>query len=342
MEAPHYTQNYTMNRQEFSEILGVSQSLVIKWEKDGLVPDHIPWGKTHRRRYNIQHVLEARKRFRPLPKRPPQTLLFWLLKGGVGKTTLSFNLAGAISRIGYRVLAIDLDGQSHLTTCFGIPSADQDRINTLYNIFYGEDEEKATIEETIIQLSPTLDLIPSSLDTAAIDLFLSSETSIEKKLYSLKNLIGSVKDDYDFIIIDAPPNINLLNINAFIASDRLIAPMLTDFLSHHSLSLLYDTIETLQQTFKDLPVKLPTVKLLANNFDIRNNICQESLGRLKTGEYASQLLETVVSRSTVLTESAKNMQPVFCFAPNSAGSRDILALTKEIIGEFTQERNNAA
>ncbi len=340
MEAPNYTHNYTMNRQEFSELLGVSQSLVIKWEKEGLIPNHIPWGKTHRRRYNIQHVLEARKRYRPLPKHAPQTLLFWLLKGGVGKTTLSFNLAGAFSRIGYRVLAIDLDGQSHLTTCFGIPSADQDRLNTLYNIFYGEDKDKATLQETLIKLSPTLDLIPASLDTAAIDLFLSSETTIERKLYSLKNLIDSVKGDYDYIFIDAPPNINLLNINAFIASDQLIAPMLTDFLSHHSLSLLYDTIEALKQTFKDLDVELPKIKLLANNFDIRNNICQESLGRLKTGEYAPQLLETVVSRSTVLTESAKNMQPVFTFAQNSAGARDILALTKEMIGVFAKERTD--
>ena len=332
MSDDEYSQNYTMSRPEFAEVLGVSQSTIIKWEKAGLTPDKVQWGSSIRRRYNINHVLEARKRFRPLARRDPMTILFWLLKGGVGKTTVSFNLSGALSRMGYRVLAIDLDGQSHLTTCFGIPYADQENLKTLYNIFYGENEDAATVNEAIVKLSPTLHLIPSSLDTAAIDLFLINETDINKRFYRLRELVASLKPNYDFIILDAPPNINLLNINAFFCADEIIAPMLTDFLSHHSLSLLYDTIHSLSETFTHTGFKLPTIRLLANHFDIRNNLCQESLGKLKTGEFAPHLLKTVIRLSTALSESAKNMKPVFTFAPHTNGAKDILALANEITG----------
>jgi len=334
--------NYVMSRPDFAEVMGVSQSTIIKWEKAGLAPDKIMWGNSTRRRYNINHVLEARTRFRPLPKRDPMTILFWLLKGGVGKTTISFNLCGAFSRLGYRVLAIDLDGQSHLTTCFGIPFADHENLKTLYNLFYGKEEDAATIDEITIKLSPTLDLIPSSLDTAAIDLFLINEKEAGNKLYRIRDLIQSLRSKYDFIILDAPPNINLLNINAFFAADQIIAPMLTDFLSHHSLSLLYDTIESLADTFKSTGFKLPTIRLLANHFDIRNNLCQESLGKLKTGQFASQLLKTVIRLSTALAESAKNMQPVFISAPQANGAKDILALARELTGETAMERPDEA
>lgn len=334
--------NYVMSRPEFSEVLGVSQSTAIKWEKAGLSPNTIQWGNSTRRRYNIDHILEARKKFRPLPKREPTTILFWLLKGGVGKTTVSFNLCGALSRAGYRVLAIDLDGQSHLTTCFGIPFADQENLKTLYNLLYGEGDDAATLDDILVELSPTLHLIPSSLDTAAIDLFLIAEKDPERKLHRLRNLIMPLRAKYDFIILDAPPNINFLNLNAIFAADEIIAPMLTDFLSHHSLSLLYDTFDSLTETFRDTGFKLPTIRLLANHFDIRNNLCQESLGKLKTGEFASQLFKTVIRLSTALAESAKNMKPVFTFAPQSNGARDILALSRELTGEKGTEGVNEA
>jgi chromosome partitioning protein len=327
--------NYIMSRPDFADVIGVSPSMVIKWEKQGLKPDKVEYRNTSRRRYNINHVLEVRQKFKPLPKRPCKSLVFWLLKGGVGKTTISFNLSCALSRMGYKVLAIDLDGQSHLTTCFGIPNADEEKLNTLFDILY---EDQKDPKEVILNLSPTLDLIPASLDTAALDFFLVLEKTREGKFNRLKDLINSFKSQYDFIIMDAAPNFNLLNINALFASDEIIAPMLTDFLSHHSVSLLYETIAQMAHSFKETSFEIPQIRLLANHFDVRNKLCQESLGRLRMGESKDHVLNTVIHLSAALAESTKQMRPVFTFDSRSTGAADIMALAKEIIGEkITQE-----
>ena len=329
--------NYIMSRPDFADVIGVSPSMVIKWEKQGLKPEKVQYQNTSRRRYNINHVLEVRQKFKPLPKRPCKSLVFWLLKGGVGKTTISFNLSCALSRMGYKVLAIDLDGQSHLTTCFGIPNADEEKLKTVFDLLYGDDGP-SNPKDVILNLSPTLDLIPASLDTSALDFYLVLEKTPEAKFNRLRGIIDAFKNNYDFIIMDAAPNFNLLNINALFASDEIIAPMLTDFLSHHSVSLLYETIAQMASAFKETAFEFPKIRLLANHFDVRNKLCQESLGRLRMGQSANEVLDTVIHLSAALAESTKQMRPVFTFDPRSTGAADINALAHEILGEkITQE-----
>ena len=323
--------NYKMSRPVFADVLGVSESLVRKWERLGLSPELVPRGSSSRPQFTVAHVVEARKRFRPLPPHSTRTLLFWLLKGGVGKTTISFNLAGALSRMGYRVLAVDLDGQSHLTTCFGVSLDDQEQVKTLYNLFYDEGPSAIkSITEAIVPLSPTLDLLPASLDVAAVDLLLVGEQEPARKFLRLQHVLQEIKSHYDFVILDAPPNINLLVLNAFFAADEVIAPMLTDFLSHHSLTLLADTVRSITESFQARGYDSPTIKILANHFDMRNNLCRESLGLLQSGAFKEHILNSVIRLSTALSESTKNMQPVFTFAPKSHGAEDILALAREI------------
>ncbi|MCC8483798.1 MAG: AAA family ATPase [Rickettsia endosymbiont of Labidopullus appendiculatus] len=241
-------------------------------------------------------------------------------KGGVAKSTTTVNLSTALSVMGKKILVIDLDPQGNSSTGFGI--SQQDRKVTIYQVLIGS----KTIEEAIIQTSiPNLQLITANtnLSGAEIDLL-----SIQKREYLLSNLLNKLVNKYDYIIIDCPPSLNLLTVNALVACDYVLIPMQCDFYSLEGLSHLLKTIEIVE---KNLNPKIKIAGILFTMYDKRNRLTEQvendvrkCLGRL--------VFKTVIPRNVKLSEAPSHGQPAIIYDHKCTGSIAYIELTKEILG----------
>jgi chromosome partitioning protein len=190
--------------------------------------------------YTPEDVWELRGKLQLEPKAfGTRKQLFLNFKGGTGKTSLSTSYAWRLAELGYGVLLVDLDSQGHATKCLGFEG--EDFQHTLLNVLV----KKAPITQ-VIQKSqlPNLEFIPSNLTMSTVDLALMPMAGRE---FKLKNALKEVEAHYDFIIFDAPPSFGLLNLNALMAADDLIVPVLADFLSFHGLKLLFETVQSLEE-----------------------------------------------------------------------------------------------
>lgn len=276
-----------------------------------------------------QPELEAREaypqsdlsKYRRLLKRAPahqpcRVQLFLNFKGGTGKTSLSVSYAHRLAELGHRVLLVDLDSQGHASQCVGV----------------GTDFEGATLYEVLIKKQPIeevrcvtpleeLHLIPSNLQMATIDLSLMPLAGRE---YRLKKALKAVRDQYDFIVLDAPPSFGLLNLNAIVASTDLFVPVLPDFLSFHGLKLLFETLDDIEQ---DLDHQLDQIWIVINQFNPTTKIAREAKAALQEN-YTEFLLPDVIRQSTKFAQASSHGQPIFLYDPTSKGAEDMDKLIK--------------
>ncbi|ABV74426.1 soj protein [Rickettsia akari str. Hartford] len=246
-------------------------------------------------------------------------------KGGVAKTTTTVNLATAFAAVNKKILVIDLDPQGNSSTGFGIRQ--QQRKNTIYQVLTNLIELKDAIISTDI---PNLAIVTSNTNLSAAELDL---TKLKDREYILMKLLEEIKILYDYIIIDCPPSLNLLTVNALVASDEVLIPMQCDFYSLEGLSHLLKTIEIVE---KRLNPKIKIAGILFTMYDKRNRLTEqvEDDVRKCLGEL---VFKTVIPRNIKLSEAPSYGKPAIIYDYKCSGAVAYIELTKEILERYGEK-----
>lgn len=256
--------------------------------------------------------------------------LFLNFKGGTGKTSLSTSYAWRLAEMGYGVLLIDLDSQGHATKCLGFEG--EDFQGTLLDVLVKKKPVSQVIQKSHL---PNLDFIPSNLSMSTVDLALMPMAGRE---FKLRNALKEVEAHYDFIIFDAPPSFGLLNLNALMATEDLIVPVLADFLSFHGLKLLFETVQSLEE---DLGHVLDHVFIVVNSFNATFKLAKEALEALKE-HYPEYLMPQLIRQCTRFAQASSEGMPIFRFDRDSKGANDVQALIDEVLSRLVTSKQTQA
>ena len=240
-------------------------------------------------------------------------------KGGVGKTTTSINLSSCLAEKGKKVLAIDLDPQGNMTSGLGV---DKDVVdNTVYELILGECSIKESISKTVVE---NLTIIPSNVNLAGAEIEL---LGINDKEYILKTAVDYIKDDYDFIIIDCPPSLNMLTVNAMTTADTVLVPIQCEYYALEGLSQLIHTINLVQER---LNPKLQIEGVVFTMYDVRTNLSNQVVDTVKEN-LDTKIYSTMIPRNIRLAEAPSYGMPINMYDSKSAGAESYSSLAKEII-----------
>lgn len=244
-------------------------------------------------------------------------------KGGCGKTTTSINLAACLARLGQKTLLVDMDPQGHCGVGLAVPEEQIER--TIYDALIEETDGKtAKMSEVVWQIASDFDLAPSNLKLAGFEQVFSGREGREDRV--LKAL-STVKNNYNWAILDCPPSVGLLTFNALRACDEVLVPVETGFFSLHGLTKMMETLELLKERCgKDILIRvLPTL------YDTRTKLAREVLSELRA-KFRDYLMESVVNFNTKLKEAASFGQPITEYDPGSRGYKDFVNLARELMG----------
>lgn len=235
-------------------------------------------------------------------------------KGGVGKTATTQNVGAGLSRIGFKTLLIDLDAQANLSVSFGINNAEK----SIYEALRGE------IGLPVYSIRENLYIVPSNLNLSAIEIELLTQAGRD---FFLKTLIDKVKADYDFILIDCPPSIGVLTINALTASDNVIIPMEAHFLAVQGIQKLYEVIDIVKLRLNQ---HLRVLGILITKYDNRKILEREIREAIKTAP-DNFVFNTQIRTNISIAEATYKGQDIFEYAPTSKGAEDYNNLVCEIL-----------
>ncbi|MBE7041993.1 MAG: ParA family protein [Ruminococcaceae bacterium] len=240
-------------------------------------------------------------------------------KGGVGKTTTTVNLSACLEQQGKKVLLIDLDPQGNATSGLGIDTEELE--STVYQVLIGE----ITMEESVVQTEfGELYLSPSDIQLAGAEIEL---VSMEKREFMLKNALKDAQNQYDYILIDCPPSLNLMTVNALVASDSVLIPVQCEYYALEGLSRLMQTVKSIK---KQLNETLEIEGILLTMYDSRTNLSMMVAEEVKQF-FPKKVYQTVIPRNVRLSEAPSYGQPIIAYDPYSRGSESYTALAEEVI-----------
>ena len=241
-------------------------------------------------------------------------------KGGVGKTTTAINLAACLAEAGQKILIIDIDPQGNTTSGFGLSKTDIEK--TVYEVLLGECNIKDAIVENIID---NLDILPSNVNLAGAEIDL---IDVDNREYILKESILEVRDRYDYIILDCPPSLSMLTVNAMTAADTVLVPIQCEYYALEGLSQLIHTIDLVQQR---LNPNLLIEGVVFTMYDVRTNLSNQVVENVRNNLDA-KIYDTLIPRNIRLAEAPSYGIPINMYDSKSAGAESYRKLAKEIVG----------
>lgn len=246
-------------------------------------------------------------------------------KGGVGKTTTAINLSASLASLGKRVLALDMDPQGNMTSGLGV---DKDGVEkTVYDLIIGNVGIEECICENVLE---NLDVLPSNINLSAAEIEL---IGIDNKEYLLKEEVDKVKDRYDYIIIDCPPALSMLTINAMTTSDSVLVPIQCEYYALEGLSQLMHTIELVKER---LNPKLEMEGVVFTMYDARTNLSLQVVENVKNN-LNQNIYKTIIPRNVRLAEAPSYGMPINYYDKRSAGAESYRLLAEEVMHRGDEE-----
>lgn len=240
-------------------------------------------------------------------------------KGGVGKTTTSINLSASLAAKGKKVLVIDTDPQGNTTSGFGVEKNDLD--NTVYELMLSECSIKECILKDVID---GVSIIPSNVNLAAAEIEL---IGVDRKEYILKREVEWIKDSFDYIIIDCPPSLSMLTINAMTTADTVLVPIQCEYYALEGLSQLIHTINLVKERLNpDLDIE----GVVFTMYDSRTNLSMQVVENVKNN-LSQKVFQTLIPRNIRLAEAPSYGMPINAYDPKSAGAEAYMQLAEEVI-----------
>ena len=246
-------------------------------------------------------------------------------KGGVGKTTTAINLSACLAEKGQKVLSIDMDPQGNMTSGLGI---DKDEVEkNIYDLMIGDAEVNDVLQKEAIE---NLDVIPTSIDLSAAEIEL---IGVEDKEFIIRNAIQSIRDNYDYVIIDCPPSLNMLTINAMTTADSVLVPIQCEYYALEGLSQLIQTVELVKTR---LNPNLEIEGVVFTMYDARTNLSLQVVENVKNN-LNQTIYKTIIPRNVRLAEAPSHGLPINYYDARSTGAESYQLLAEEVIHRGDEE-----
>ena len=256
----------------------------------------------------------------------PRVLAVANQKGGVGKTTTAINLGTALAAVGEQVLIVDIDPQGNASTGLGVPKAQ--RTSTIYDVLVGE---RPLASATVHTAVPGLDLVPADADLSGVEIELGQA---ERRSFRLRNAVAGLKDSdvrYSYLLIDCPPSLNLLTVNAMTAADAVLVPLQCEFFALEGLSQLMRTVELVRGS---LNPRLEIQGVVLTMYDRRNSLSDQVAADVRS-HFGDKVYDTMIPRNVRVSEAPSFGKPALIYVIKCAGSQAYMKLAREVV---TRER----